>query len=1059
MHLLEQAIDGRLTFFETEEEDFDTPYAILSHTWGRPEEEVTYQDVISGKAQEKPAYAKITFLLEQAKKDKLNRVWIDTCCINKYNASELGESINLMYQWYAKSKVCYVFLSDVNTTLRGPVDWQIDFCQSRWFKRGWTLQELIAPSRVEFFDRTSRHLGSRETLSQLVYECSGIPPNVLHGASLDGIPFPQRLTWMSERKTMKSEDVSYCLLGLMEISLPFNYGEGGTAARQRLFKEIERKHGQRVADELRLTSPQDLKRPVQSQDNFQPGELVELLTFDHMGSRHAMIEHAFPGTCIWLSEHSAYQEWLRYQPDSSRGGLLWIKGHPGAGKSTLLKYIDFETARLETPDTIQVSFYFNARGSALQKSTTGMYRSLLVQIFDQLPHIEEHVYRQLKLFQRRQSSDWAVYELKEMLQVCMNALQRWHIRCFVDALDECETKDVQDMIYFFKKLGRAFHLSVCFASRYYPALSIKGSVEIRVEEQEQHKRDLEEYIRDHLDVEDDPAGAALVQQLSKKANGVFMWAVLVVKLTNEELARGMMHKIQDVIASLPQKLDGVYRDIINRRQADNVEHFRICMQLILFSSTPLTGHELYCAMASALTGDLSSTSSSVKFCQQTSMKDIDRFITSASRGLAEVVDVLVEIKPFTRTMRTVRVVHVIHESVRDFFLGSDGLHTLFPDIQGGADFLECWCHDRLKLVCWHYLEWANQVLPSDRADYDHHVHKNRHVWCEEYRVPFFQYAAANAVFHAEQAARCISQAAFISATNWSSLTRAHEALQLIRPCIRPGAQAIHVIASYGAKLLLHTAIKLGHDVNCSADQVSACMLGAIYEEEVGEKKLYRLVPLWAAVYARAFDCCDLLLDHGARADHCVESGLTPLHWLVAGMSALYSDNNHAHVLRLIVKLLSLGADVNAEKIDSHPPITPPLLWASTCRATAVAKLLLEHGANVHAVDTVGRTPLQLACYTPAQSLDMVMVLMEYGARADVVDEQGRSLIDIVVEASLHSDSLYGCGNWCDHAQVVRFFLDQGSCAVVNHGFPDLYCPRYDCARSIAEMLRAAVDIL
>jgi hypothetical protein len=146
------------------------PYAILSHTWGPVNEEVTFEDIVEGTGKVKPGYEKIRFCGEQARQDGLLYFWIDTCCIDKSNNAELSRSINSMFRWYRNATRCYVYLSDVSSSsigsnpLRNPRPWESDFRKSRWFTRGWTLQELLAPASVEFFSRERKRLGDKSSL-------------------------------------------------------------------------------------------------------------------------------------------------------------------------------------------------------------------------------------------------------------------------------------------------------------------------------------------------------------------------------------------------------------------------------------------------------------------------------------------------------------------------------------------------------------------------------------------------------------------------------------------------------------------------------------------------------------------------------------------------------------------------------------------------------------------------------------------------------------------------------------------------------------------------------
>jgi Heterokaryon incompatibility protein (HET) len=116
-----------------------TPYAILSHTWGEDDEEVTFKDLKNDSGKTKSGYKKLRFCGEQAALDGLQYFWIDTCCINKSNSTELSEAINSMFRWYRKAAICYVYLADVWTEDQPLKLWEAAFRNSRWFTRGWTL--------------------------------------------------------------------------------------------------------------------------------------------------------------------------------------------------------------------------------------------------------------------------------------------------------------------------------------------------------------------------------------------------------------------------------------------------------------------------------------------------------------------------------------------------------------------------------------------------------------------------------------------------------------------------------------------------------------------------------------------------------------------------------------------------------------------------------------------------------------------------------------------------------------------------------------------------------
>jgi hypothetical protein len=217
------------------------PYVILSHTWGASE--VSLQDMQNlSAAKQKDGFKKIDYCCKQAEKNGLKWFWIDTCCIDKTSSAELSEAINSMFKWYSRSRICYAYLSDVSLSYdHGHVLDKSNMNAirgSRWFTRGWTLQELLAPSTVWFFSSDWTYVGSKNRLATLLNEITCIPVNVLtYSKNFLEETVYERMYWASRRETTREEDMAYCLLGLFDINLPLLYGEGNKAF-DRLQEEI-----------------------------------------------------------------------------------------------------------------------------------------------------------------------------------------------------------------------------------------------------------------------------------------------------------------------------------------------------------------------------------------------------------------------------------------------------------------------------------------------------------------------------------------------------------------------------------------------------------------------------------------------------------------------------------------------------------------------------------------------------------------------------------------------------------------------------------------------------
>ncbi|KAK4446587.1 HET-domain-containing protein [Podospora aff. communis PSN243] len=207
-------------------------YAILSHTWG--DEEPSLED-FRDPAGSSAGHKKIHAACRQACADGLEYLWVDTCCIMKSSSAELSEAINSMFRWYKEAKVCYVYLVDFECQQGPPIDPfgpESDISKCRWFTRGWTLQELIAPRDVRFYDKAWRFIGRKSDSMIKISNITGIDPVVLADSSrdnLDNCPVARRMSWAARRQTTRPEDMAYCLMGLFDVNMPMLYGEGEKA--------------------------------------------------------------------------------------------------------------------------------------------------------------------------------------------------------------------------------------------------------------------------------------------------------------------------------------------------------------------------------------------------------------------------------------------------------------------------------------------------------------------------------------------------------------------------------------------------------------------------------------------------------------------------------------------------------------------------------------------------------------------------------------------------------------------------------------------------------------
>jgi hypothetical protein len=281
MRLLQRDGTGKYSLKQFMGEAIVPCYAILSHTWGLDDDEVTFADLQNGTGTHKAGYRKLDFCAEQAAKDSLQYFWVDTCCFDRSSSAELTEAINSMFAWYRGAAVCYVYLSDVSLASSPPAQgwhavpqqsrwitqggtrqdptsalttapssrqpsqqgWYPAFQRSRWFTRGWTIQELVAPVSVEFFSVDGQNLGSKHYLLQELHQITGISIEALQAGSQpnfnfnEKFSFEERMSWMDNRKTKLKEDIAYSLLGIFDVNMALLYGEGRDKALARLKRE------------------------------------------------------------------------------------------------------------------------------------------------------------------------------------------------------------------------------------------------------------------------------------------------------------------------------------------------------------------------------------------------------------------------------------------------------------------------------------------------------------------------------------------------------------------------------------------------------------------------------------------------------------------------------------------------------------------------------------------------------------------------------------------------------------------------------------------------------
>lgn len=406
MRLIQICDDGSLSLTKDIISDSDVPrYAILSHTWGSDDEEVSFADMTVGTGQGKDGYRKIEFCAEQSRADGLQHFWIDTCCIDKSNHSELSEAINSMFRWYQRAAKCYVCLSDVdrvddNTTCESETTaleskLEREFRASRWFTRGWTLQELLAPASVEFFGARARWLGSKRSLEAPISEITGIAIDALRGETLSSFTIDERMSWSRGRNTKRPEDRAYSLLGLFGVHMALIYGEGEANAFERLRREIHQ-HLDWVFERLPIAKGSE---------------------FDSYSEEHHRTCQANTRVALLYQ----LDDWVK-APDSK--AVFWLNGMAGTGKSTIARTVASQAAE---SGRLGASFFFK-RGEGDRSGTSKFFSTIAAQLARKEPSFA---------FQLR-----LVFERD--FNICDGSLQRQFAKLIVDPLSEAFKRHLKE---------------------------------------------------------------------------------------------------------------------------------------------------------------------------------------------------------------------------------------------------------------------------------------------------------------------------------------------------------------------------------------------------------------------------------------------------------------------------------------------------------------------------------------------------------------------------------------------------------------------------------------
>ncbi|KAK5723175.1 hypothetical protein LTR17_013895 [Elasticomyces elasticus] len=928
MRLLKLGPSGALEFVECFPGSIPH-YAILSHTWGEDKDEVTFNDLENETGKDKAGYAKIDFCRQQAKKDGLDHFWVDTCSdVPGKKRDHQGQTQGL---------------------------WEDAFRRSRYFTRGWTLQELLAPKSVDFFSWDGCLLGSKEALTPLIESVTGIPAAALRGEPLSSFTVDRRMQWAEKRITTKEEDKWYSLLGLFDVNMSLIYGEGERAAC-RLKDEIAKSLRERMDTSKRYYGTSDPRSSAVDRRD----RLLASLAFEQMDVRRATIKLAYPETCRWFVSHPAYLAWLDHNQLDQHHGFLWIKGKPGAGKSTLMKFAHAHARahahKNADENELLVSFFFNARGEELESSVVGMYRSLLFQLLQKAPDLR-NVLGEIENLKNDHGTLWTIASLRELFVSAVRGLNNRRLKCFIDALDECDEEQVQDMVDCFEEFGQHVleegdgrHIHICFASRHYPAVHVQHGLQMTLEGQEGHSDDLAKYVQKRLRAGKGKNIEGVRSQICEKANGVFLWVVLVVEILNKEFVAGRMFALKKRLHEIPPKLSDLFKDIL-RRDIVNMDDLLLCLQWVVFAKRPLTREEYYYAMLAGL--DPGPESLSEWDPEQVTTDDMDRYVLSSSKGLAEL------------TKSKAPTVQFIHESVRDFLVKDGGMHELWPNLGSNVQGL---AHDRLKCCCESYIAIKSSPYGSLREKQFERQFKASSESAKMFRAnlarryPFLEYAAQHLLHHADEAALATSQNAFLKCIDLDALIELKNVFERYeKRCYTTKANLPYLLAEGGHARLMRTAREDGVSFHTRGERYQFPLFAAIacgHRDAVGvilESEDFTNIP-------------DLTQHMKFGRDTLASRSLTsytPLMWAI--------EEGHEAVAERLT-CLAEECDIIAQNRDGRSALS----LAAEKGYVAMLGLLVARNGNVNIADNKGKSPLSYAVEHSRSGT--VQWLLEHDAR-------------------------------------------------------------------------------
>lgn len=727
--------------------------------------------------------------------------------------------------------------------------------------------------------------------------------------------------------------------------------------------------------------------------------LVQQLWFSKIDERLTHLASAQGTTCRWFVTDSRYKSWQDVDQQPVHGGFLWIKGNPGTGKSTLMKFL-FERAKSnakDDPSRLTLSFFFLARGTVEEKTTAGLYRSLLHQLFKMASDLQGSLdWLTADGARTIQENGWSEQALQQTLKHAIPKLGNRSLTMFVDALDECVENKAADMVSFFEELcdcaaeARVL-VQICFSSRHYPTVVIEKGIEFTLEAEFGHKEDIQKYVKSKLKLKSKHA-EPLRSEILQKSSGIFLWVVLVLDILNNEKSISI-RKLRERLKEIPAKLNDLFQMILTR-DGDDLEQLQLCLKWILFASRALKPNELYFAIQICLDKECSG------FWDQEDL-DLDNlhtFVRSCSKGLAEV------------TRNEASEVSFIHESVRDFLLGEYA-----GQWSGASENLESHAHNVLRDCC---LAQLNAEISKNVSIPDSLLPASGAQQLQEslsLKFPFLKYSVHNVLNHSDLAQRNgLDQGHFIAnfpLERWILLNNALEKHD-IRRYTTP-VRLLYILAEMNLPSLIRihsgtwSCLQFGAErycapilaalANSSREAAGAC-LRALADNEPTTSPLHGLCEQYeeddkrVTKFSRDFKFrpTSIIYDLSTHGYHAVaQAFLLSSHNLSVSVTSK-DVRGQTPLCYAAIKgyeaasrfLLQKGAPVDSKGLLGRTPLS----WAALEGRRALVKLLLESNAEIDSRDDDAQTPLSHAAENGHYAV--VELLIAKGAKIETMDTSG-----------------------------------------------------------------------